>query len=211
MRKYVLVIVALAWPAGADAQIIRQRFPPGQPSAWVSVGAALQSSWSVRDGSTGSTWDFGSSTQYAASIEKSLSNGATVGIRGTTAMVPLVYTSGSLQTEADANVSQAFASLHIASGREFHSVLELSAGATLYSNFRARGTGSKLAPDAPDADFTFAFGYGFGYSFSPSFSMDVVQDISTVVHQKTGLSASDDSSVRVNGTRIVARVGLGGR
>jgi hypothetical protein len=150
-----------------------------------------------------------------ASLERTLSGGATLGLQGTHARVPLRYgtlAGGSVvsYTDADANVSQLFAKLHVSSGREFHSVLELGAGATRYSNFRERGTGAALRPSAADTDFTFAFGYGFGYNFSPTFAIDVVQDLTTVLHQKTGLSAGDNSSARINGTRFVVRFGLGG-
>ena len=152
-----------------------------------------------------------SATPFEAAIEKTLSGGASFGVRGSTGLVPLRYVAPAVTSEADANVSQLFATLHVANGRTFHSVLELSAGATLYSNFRARSDGAKLGPPSPDADFAFAFGYGFGYSFSPAFSIDVVQNLTTSLHQRTGLSAGDDSSVRIQGTRIVARLGLGGR
>lgn len=184
-----------------------------EPSAWVSLGAASLSGFTVTDGSTNSVWQFGNSTQYTASLEKALSGGATLGIQGTTAHVPLAYSNiGSIAvTQADANVSQLFATLHVSSGRAFHSVLELSAGATMYSGFRARSTGAALPPTTTDADFTFAFGYGLGYTFSSSFSLDVIQDITTAMHQHTGLSAGDNTNIRINGTRLVARFGLGGR
>lgn len=213
VRRLLLLLPLFALPAGA--QIVRrpQSMYFQEPAAWVSFGAALMQGWSVRDGTTNSVWDFGSGTQYAASLEKALSGGATLGIRGATMRAPLRYTSlasGGLSTDADANVSQLFAVLHVASGREFHTVLELSVGATMYSNFRARGTDTKLAPDS-ETDFTFGFGYGIGYNFSPTFAIDVVQDLSTAVHQKTGLSAGDDASLRINSTRLVARFGLGGR
>jgi hypothetical protein len=210
---FVLSFVFLFAPAGG-AQIGRrpQSMYFTEPAAWVSFGAALTQGWSVHDGTTGSIWDFGSGTQYAASLEKTISAGTTLGVRGATMRAPLRYTSttSGIATDADANVSQLFAVLHVASGREFHSVLELSLGATLYSNFRARGTDTKLAPDS-DTDFTFAFGYGLGYNFSPSFAIDVVQDLQTTVHQKTGLSAGEDTSIRINSTRLIARFGLGSR
>lgn len=214
MRRLLLLFVPL-FAASAGAQIVRrpQSMYFTEPAAWVSFSAALMQGWSVRDGTTNSTWSFGSGTQYGASLEKTISGGTTLGLRGTTMRAPLRYTgtsSGSLPVDADANVSQLFAMLHVASGREFHSVLELSIGATLYSNFRARGTDTKLAPSS-DTDFTFGFGYGLGYNFSPTFAIDVVQDLQTAVHQKTGLSAGEDSSVRINSTRLVARFGVGGR
>ena len=89
-------------------------------------------------------------------------------------------------------------------------MVELSAGATIYSDFKARDTGEKLAPLKADPDFSFALGYGFGYSFSSLFSIDVIQDLTTTLHQSTGLSAGDETRVRVHGTRLVGRLGLGG-
>lgn len=216
MRRLLLLFVPSLFAASADAQIARR---PSmwytEPAAWLSFGAALSQGWTVHDGSTSSTWEFGSGTQYGASLEKALGGGTTIGIRGTTMRAPLRYTANPPNAsagsfDADANVSQLFASLHVASGREFHTVLELSVGGTLYSNFRARGTDTKLAPDS-DTDFSFGFGYGVGYNFSPTFAIDVVQELQTGVHQRTGLSAGEDASYRMNTTRLVARFGLGSR
>jgi hypothetical protein len=192
----------------ADAQIIRGGLRFQDPSVWVSAGVATLSGFTVSDGSTGSQWQFGNGTQFTASLEKTLSGGTTFGIQGSTARLPLSYSGPAGIADADANVSQLVALLHVASGRELHSVLELSAGATVYSNFRARTSGSSLPPTSSDADFSLAFGYGLGYNLSPSFSIDVIQDLTTVLHQREGLSAGDNSSVRINGTRLVARFGF---
>jgi hypothetical protein len=206
---FALLPLVIAGEAGA--QIIRPGMRFGEPSAWVSFGAALTNTFDVHDGTTNSVWSFGDATQYAVSLEKPISgSGVTFGLRGTHARVPLFY-SGNTNTDADANVSQVMAVLHVASGQGFHSVLELSAGATIFSNFRSRTTDARLEPTSPDADFAFAFGYGFGYNFSPTFAIDFVQDQSTSMHQKTGLSASEGSSNRFTSTRLVVRLGLGGR
>jgi hypothetical protein len=209
VRPLLIILLSLLATADAGAQIVRPRYQVGQPAAWLSAGAGFEQGFTVVDGTTRSRWEFGSATQYVASLEKTISTGTTLGLRAATAKTPLRYT-GSTVTDADANVSQFFATIRAATGQGLHSVLELSAGATMYSNFRARPSGAALAPNAPDLDFAFAFGYGFGYALSPAFSIDVVQDITTSLHQKTGLSASEDSSVRLHGTRIVARLGFGG-
>ena len=209
MRRLLFVLLIPMASTSAGAQIGRSRYPLGAPTAFVSLGAALQQGWSVTDGSTGSRWEFGSATPFEASLEKAVSGGISFGVRGSTGKVPLRYVVPAMTTEADATVSQLFGTLHVSNGSQFHSVLELSAGATLYSDFRSRANGNKLGPDTADPDFSFAFGYGFGYAFSPVFSIDVVQDVTTALHQKTGLSAGDDSSVRIQGTRIVGRFGLG--
>ena len=65
---------------------------------------------------------------------------------------------------------------------------------------------------SPDADVAFSYGYGFGYNVSPAFASDVmIQDHSTALHQRTGLSAGESTSNGSTTTRIVARFGLGGR
>jgi hypothetical protein len=209
VRRLLLVLPLLLASTHAGAQIIRARYGLQAPSVWVSGGAALQQAFSVTDGTTGTQWRFGSATTYGGSLEKALASGMTIGVRGSTALVPLNYAGAAVTFDADARVSQLFGTLRLASGQGFHTVLELSAGATNYSDFRARNSAMKLEPLGGDTDFSFAFGYGFGYSFSPRMSIDVVQDVATSVHQKDGLSAGDDSTVRIQGTRIMGRIGLG--
>ena len=210
MRRLFFIILALSAASSAGAQIIRPRYGLQQPKAWVSLGAGAQQGFTVNDGSTGNVWQFGNGTQYIATLEKAFSGGNTVGLKGTHSKVPLRYSGSALTTDADANVSSLVGVVHIAGGTGFHSVLELSAGATMYSNFRAQNDGRKLEPAAPDYDFSFAFGYGFGYSFNSRFSIDIVQDLTTSIHQKTGLNAGDDTTVRLHTTRVMGRFGLGG-
>jgi len=38
-----------------------------------------------------------------------------------------------------------------------------------------------------------------------------VQDVATSLHQKSGLSAGQESSTRLHSTRLVGRFGFGGR
>ena len=216
MRRLTLVLlpafVALPLHEG-DGQIIRGgRFGLRDPQTWVSAGMGLQQGLTVIDGASSARWEMGDATSYGGSIERAISGGVTLGVRANTARVPMDYVRSDLSgfTEADGRVSQALAMLHVSAGRDLHSVLELGAGATFYSGFRDRSTGNKLIPTKPDADFTFVFGYGIGYTFSRSFQVDVVQDIATALHQKAGLSAGDDSSVRISSTRLVARLGFGG-
>ena len=211
MRRLTYLLPILLVSMDAGAQIIRPKFGIQPPSAWVSAGAALQQAWTVTDGTTGSRWEFGSATTYGGALEKTTSSGVAVGIRGSTGVVPLSYVGPAATSDANARVSQLFGTIRMANGQGFHSVLELSAGATNYSEFRSQTGNLQLAPLTGDTDFSFAFGYGFGYSFSPRVSIDVVQDVTTSVHQKDGLSPSDDSTVRLHATRILGRIGLGGR
>ena len=210
MRRLLFVIPLLLAHFDAGAQINRSRFGVQAPSLWVSGGAALQQAFTVADGATGSVWQFGSATTYSAALEKTVGNGLLLGVRGSNGLIPLNYSTPSASMNAEAQVSQLFGTLRLSTGQGFHSVLELSAGATYYSSFRTQGASTKLPPLNGDTDFSFAFGYGFGYSFSPRMSVDVVQDVTTSVHQKDGLNPGDDTTVRMHGTRLMGRIGLGG-
>jgi hypothetical protein len=215
VRRTVLALAILAaLPLhAADAQIIRTgRIGLREPKTWVSGGVGLQQGWTVTDGTTQTAWRLSDGQTLFASIDRVLTGGISLGVRASRARVSLDYIplDGSARRDADANVSQALAVLHIATGRGLHSVIELGAGATIYSGFRERGSGADLPPSGADGDFTFVLGYGIGYTFSRSFQLDVVQDLATAMHQKAGLGAGDDSSVRISSTRLVARLGLGG-
>jgi hypothetical protein len=212
VRRFLFALVPLLIAADAGAQVIRRGYST-EPSAIFSLGMARQGAFSVRDGATNSTWHFGDATQYTGSFEHSLGPGLSFGLSGNTSRVPVTVagTSSGNSGDADVVMSQAFATLYATSGRAFHTVLEGDIGATIYSNFTPRAGSTALVPPGTDADFAFALGYGFGYSFSPRFSIDFVQTLATSMHQKTGLSAGDDSSVRINSSRLVARFGLGQR
>lgn len=213
MRRLLLIVSMFSLVASqADAQIMRRRTFASQPSIWVSGGSSLQQAFTVHDGGSASVWEFGDAVPYVASLEKELTAGASVGVRGSRGRTPLVYSTPGSTVEADATVSQLMAVVHVASGGSFHSVFELGAGATVFSEFRGRTSATALrASDKPDTDFTFLFGYGAGYSFSPRFAVEVVQDLATALHQKTGLSAGESTSNRIHSTRFVARLGLGTR
>ena len=218
MRRFTLALLTtlVAIPlAGARAQIIRGgRFGLRDPQNWVSATVAWQSGWTVFDGVTGSRWDLGDTQQYGASIEHAVASGVTVGVRASTSEPSVRYTTGTgtapVVREADTRVTQAVGILHVSAGRDIRSVFELGLGTTIYSDFHERGTGARLGPDKTDADFTFVFVYGLGYSFSRHLHVDIVQDIGTSLHQKTGLSAGEDTSARISSTRLVARYGFGG-
>lgn len=215
MRRIVLALfttLAALPPTGASAQIIRGgRFGLRDPQTWVSATYGWQSGWTVYDGTSSSRWDLGDTQQFGASIERAVTSGITVGVRASTSQPSVRYTSTSAltQREADARVTQALGVVHVTAGRDIRSVFELGLGSTIYSDFRERVTGQALGTGKTDADFAFVFVYGLGYSFSRNFHVDVVQDLGTTVHQKTGLTAGEDTSARISSTRLVARYGFG--
>jgi hypothetical protein len=216
VRRFSLALltVLVALPVhGAGAQIIRGgRFALRDPQTWVSATYGWQEGWTVFDGRSGSRWDVGDTQTYGGSIERAVSSGITVGVRANTSQPSVRYigTGTAGTTQADVRVSQALGVVHVTTGRQLRSVFELGLGATIYSDFRERVTGAPLGAESTDADFAFVFVYGLGYSFSRNFQVDVVQDLGTSLHQKTGLAAGEDRSARISTTRLVARYGFGG-
>ena len=216
MRRFSLALLTVlaALPVhGAAAQIIRGgRLGLRDPQTWVSATYGWQEGWTVFDGASGSRWDLGDTQLYGGSIERAVSSGITVGVRGHTSepSVRYVGTGSAGVTEADMRVTQALGVVHVTTGRQLRSVFELGLGSTIYSGLRERGTGTRLGSSSTDSDFAFVFVYGLGYSFSPNFHVDVVQDLGTSLHQGTNLAAGEDRSARVRTTRLVARYGFGG-
>ena len=216
MRRFTLALLTslVALPLiGADAQIIRSgRFGLRDPQNWISATLGWQNGWTVFDGVTGSRWDVGDSQAYGGSIEHAVASGVTVGVRANTATPTVRYLpAGAPDVRvADTRVTQALGIVHVSAGRDFRSVFELGLGSTFYSPFRERGTDAPLGPTKTDTDFTFVFVYGLGYSFSRNFHIDVVQDLGTSLHQKTGLTQGEDTSASIRSTRLVARYGFGG-
>ena len=216
MRRITLALlttlVALP-PTSAGAQIIRGgRFGLRDPQYWVSATLGWQNGWTVYDGLTGSRWDLGDSQAYGGSVERAVAGGVTVGVRANTAAPAVRYTTANSPDVrvADTRVTQALGVVHVSSGRDLRSVFELGVGTTIYSGFHERVTNARLGPEKTDADFAFVFVYGLGYSFSRNFHVDVVQDLGTSLHQKTGLTQGEDTSASIRSTRLVARYGFGG-
>ena len=223
MRRLSLALLTIlvALPLhGAAAQIIRgDRFALRDPQTWVSAMYGWQEGWTVMDGRTNSRWDLGDIQQYGASIERAVMSGVTLGVRATTAAPEVRYEAFGLPATAggaatifpgEARVTQALGIVHVSTGRQLRSVFELGLGATIYSPIKHQATGETLGDTRTDSDFAFSFTYGLGYSLSRNFHVDVVQDLGTSLHQKTGLAAGEDRSARIRTTRLVARYGLGG-
>lgn len=196
-----------------DAQIIdSRRVGTGEPIAWTSLSVGWLQHGGLCDPDSNSCWGFGSAPQFRASLDMPVGRGATIGIAGTTAKVPLRYDGGLLSNcsgcDADANVSQLFANLHIGGGSGLHQVIDVNAGMTFFSNFR-RTTGEKLDPAKMVSAFSFDIGYGFGYALSPRFQLMLLQDWGLVIHKR--MSGQTNNSANQTTTRIGARYGLGSR
>ena len=206
------VMTYLAWSTAVDAQIIRRPPQTLEPPYWVGVSIGLAQASSVHDGTTGSQWQFGTAAQYRATLEKRLQPGVSIGVSAGFATVPLTYTGSSAGCvggcDAKADIMQLHALFHAGSGMGLHQIVELGLGTTGYSNFRTEFGGTKLAPTSADYDLSFAFGYGFGYGLSAKSALEVVQELGTAIHQRTGLSGGESSLPRLYTTRLGVRFGF---
>lgn len=213
-RLIVVLLLIVAIARAADAQIIRGPVRAAGPRAWTAGTIGLLQMGTVHDGSTTSTWNFGDAVQWRLTLEKPLQGSSAIGVAATFARVPLTFESlasgGCGTCDADASVTQVMAMFHSGGGSiGFHQVIELSLGTTIFSSFRERDTGTRLPPDDPDFDFAFTLGYGFGYALSPNLQVQLVQDFGTSLHQHTGLTGGESTTLPMYVTRIGVRYGLG--
>lgn len=211
-----VVGVSLCVASAAPAQIIRRPNRPSQPSAWITGAVGYAQLGAVDDGATQSTWHFGDAVQYRVSLEKPMQGDVAIGVAGTIARASLTYETNDItgpcpgSCDADANIYQVFGILHAGgSAFGFSQIFNLAIGATIYDNFRERRTGEKIGPAAADPDVTFAFGYGFGYALSPDLQLQIVQDLATTIHQRTGLAGGAHTASFQYTTRIGVRYALG--
>jgi hypothetical protein len=219
MRRLALVLL-LVVASISDAQVILRGGRPAAPTAWIGLSAGLVQAVTVHDGSTNSQWDFGSATSYRASYEGVMQPGVTVGIAGSYASTPLLYTGGATTAgstscpagcNAKARVMQLLGIVHSGGDRiGFHQVLEATGGVTRYTNFKTQDSGQLLEPVHTDTDLAFSLGYGFGFGVTPTSSIEIVQEFGLSIHQKTGLAANSNNLPRSSTTRISFRMGVGG-
>lgn len=212
-KLLVALALSLVGAVTVDAQIIdSRRVGTGEPIAWTSLSIAWLQHQGLCDPDSNSCWDFGGAPQFRATLEMPMGRGATVGLAGTTARVPLIYDGGLLsgctRCDADANISQIFANFRIGGGTGFHQVIDVNAGVTIYSNFRTTN-GAKLDPAGTVSSFTFGIGYGFGYSLTSRFQLMLVQDYGLVIHER--MPGRSTNTAQQSTTRFGARYGLGSR
>src|SRR5689334_19166886 len=160
LMRIRFVLFFLACAATANAQFPRG---PGRaglgagPGYWVGLSYGLFELGSMADGRNGNTWDFGYTTQIAATLEKTLQRGVAVGAVAGFASPNLNYRSSSnfaSTTTAKADVTQLMATARIGGGSAaFSSSFLLSAGGVQFANFRDKTTDAKLPGGTWDPAF----------------------------------------------------------
>ncbi len=212
MRSLMMVGAALMATAGsAGAQIIRP-VSYSRPIAWTSASIGYLEQQTICDPGSNACWNFGSAPQYRASIEKPMGDAGTYGLSATFADMPLIWATSSPSltscSRCDANVqmTQYFALMHLGAGSGFQQVIDLSAGATIFRGF-AQTSGEKLGNGKAVTDFSFAVAYGFGYGVSSRLNLYLVQEYGLVIHKRQPGSSNNSAQQRT--LRVGARLALG--
>lgn len=211
-RSSFVVALLLVVAQGARAQILEPRGRGiGNPVAWTSLSVGWSRIGGLCDSGSSACWDFGSAPQWRGTLEFPVGSGATVGAAATTARTPLIYNGGGVggcvNCDADANVSQYLGLLRIGGGAGFHQVIDVSAGMTVFTNFRDTD-GRRLGPGKAVSNYSFAVGYGFGYSMSPRTQIMLLQDYALIIGKR--VAGASNNSAQQSTLRVGVRFGLGG-
>jgi hypothetical protein len=180
------------------------------PGTWLTVGVGGFTGTGVNDGATGSTWDFGNSTnlQYNASLQKALSNGSSFGVAGSWSHVPFVYQTGLGSTDAHLDLMTLLATFHVGGGQGFHQVIDFNGGVVAYRNLKSDFDGSTLPPSGGNIDPLFSIGYGIGYGFGPRTQIDFVPDYAIAIHERSGLSNGASNTNSMRSLKLTLRMGF---
>jgi hypothetical protein len=229
MRRFSLALLTLMFVGGTLGAQMPQRPSAytNDPSYWITAGVSGFRANAVNDGVSGSTWNFGNSTNiaYRGSIEKGGTNGSSFGVAGSWSHVPFLYSSpvnvplaagggarcgSGSSCDAHLDLMTLVATFHSGGGVGFHQVLELNGGVVGYRNLKRDSDGAKLAPTGTNIDPLFALGYGFGYGLSDRTNLDVISDYSFAIHERKDLSNGTSNTNSMPGLRVSLRMGFGG-
>ena len=191
LRRTVCSMLVL-FAATAHAQIRRQpqNINNTDPDYWVGLSVGYMEGVTLSDDKTGALWNFGYSTQIRATLEKTFSRGATVGLAAGFSSVPLDYQSGQIfstdcgSCRADADINQYTAFVRIGGGTGFHGLYQFEGGVTQFTNFREHDSGNRLDPANGGYDGTLGFGGGIAYGLSRTSDIYITEMLDFVFHRQ---------------------------
>jgi opacity protein-like surface antigen len=183
-----VLIIGVAYSAGA--QIIR---PVNiyRPDAYASLSAGWLQQQSICDPESNACWTFGDGPQYRASIEKPIGMATTFGLSYSHARLPLRWADtppntancGGSPCSANAEMHQVLALLHLGGGGMVTQLVDISAGATRFANFKSE-SGTPLGPGKPVTDFSFAVAIGLGINLNQMLQFTLQQEYGLVIHKR---------------------------
>lgn len=224
LAAFLLAPLALGAAAPLQAQVFKVPRRAAEPAFWVAANVGYFQLQNLADSQTNSVWNFSGTLLYSASLDYSMGRGASVGVTGAYARMPLLYESldGSpipgvtqsaqpaTRADAHADVTSLMATVHLGGGQGFHAVFDAALGATRFSRFRTDRGSQALRPSS-DLDPAFTIASGVGYSTGPRTEFTLVQEYGNVFHQRGTLSNNVRTSAQQLTTRLGVRMGLGAR
>ena len=223
MRRIALLafLSLAAVPAGAQIINVPQGSLSKEPAIILTTTVGLPTIQSVKDGRTGTIWDFSQAVEFGAALERTLGRGAAFGIGATYAKMPLHFMDTSVVSTGFANCCNAHVDVITAGaqftsggGAGFHQLIMISVGVIAFQNFAVKYNGTAGSPGAApqrDIDPRLAVGYGFGYGLSARSEVFLLQEYGVALHQGDGLQGSDRRQYQQQTTRIGFRLGAGSR
>ncbi|MGH7650423.1 MAG: hypothetical protein ACREMS_01135 [Gemmatimonadaceae bacterium] len=219
MTRFLLVFALFVVATPLSAQRGQRASSPGDPSIWISGGIAGFAANGVNDGASGSSWDFGNSTNlaYSASLEKVMSNTISLGVSASYAWMPFAYLGSGVPTGGGANCTRCDAhldmttlvgTLHAGGSVGIYQVIELNAGIVMYQNLTRDSDHAKLAPLGTNIDPYFSLGYGIGYGLSRTTQIEFVPDAGISIHERGGSSNGLSNTTSVRSLRLAVRMGF---
>ena len=224
LALFALAAVQLTAAAPLEAQIFKVPRRVAEPAFWVAGSVGYFQLQGIAYSRSNSAWNFSGTVQYSASLDYSMGRGASVGVTGAYARMPLLYESldgspisgvaqsaqDATRADAHADVTSLMATFHLGGGEGFHPVFDAALGATRFSGFRTdRGTQALRPPSDLDPAFTIASGVGYATSARTEFTL--VQEYGNVFHQRGTLPNNVRTNAQQLTTRLGVRLGLGSR
>jgi hypothetical protein len=213
LSALVLAVAAALAPAIATAQDGRGVFSGTREPVWfASISTGFQLGEYIVDDASSSIWDFDAGFMLRSTIEREVARHVYAGLAFNYARLPLTYTStggsGSCaRCAADGTISSYGALVRLGGGPGFHQILELFIGALRYGNFEQQTPRGTLPPSS-NTDFAFGAGYGFGYTLSRDWSVQLVQDATNALHERSTSQQAGGRLARHFATRLGVRVGF---
>jgi hypothetical protein len=208
------LVVALTLTAtSARAQDGRGVFSGTREPTWfASISSGFQLGEYIVDDASSSIWDFDAGFMLRGTIEREVARHVYAGVAFTYARLPLTYSSTAFSSPcsrcaADGTISSYGALVRVGGGPGFHQILELFIGALRYGNFEQKTPRGTLPPSS-NTDFAFGAGYGFGYTLSRDWSVQLVQDATNALHERSTSQQAGGRLARHFATRLGVRVGF---
>jgi hypothetical protein len=213
MRPYtqvtvLLLPISLAIIPGAVAA--QHRGQPASPKYWLAVSTGYFWLSGVRDGSSGSWWDFGDAFPVGIGVDRVLNRETSLGLAFARARVPLTYASRTLQPRsAHATVAFYGPVLKVRRGgqRTLGATLEFQPGLSQYSNFQDDATGEPLPPQR-NLDFGFSLGSSWIARLAGDWAFEFGTAVFYAFHERTGLEGRERSLQQHYLIRLGMRLGF---